>query len=179
METAENNGIKQRRKRVIVINRDVEWEDVKAKYKIRSDGKLATWRPTKKTEEVIKKLCEAFEIDCTVEEACSHAWITKATYMQWCREDKEFVYRMKQAKHEFFYKMRQANIAKNTDIKLGDPLKVLSKRDARYRDKWEIEHTWEISIIAIAKQAEENRRRKESGGEAIEYIREEWEEWDE
>lgn len=145
----------------MIINRDVEWEEVKAKYKIRQDGKLATWRPTKKTEDVIKKLCEAFEIDCTVEEACTEAGITKETYTQWCKEDKEFSYRMKQAKNKFFVKIRKANLAKNTDIKLGDPLKVLSKRDERYKDKWEIEHTWEISIIEIAKKAEEERRLKE------------------
>ena len=44
---------------------------------------------TKLRPEVVKKLEEAFSIDATIEEACFYADISRETYYQWIRKNKE------------------------------------------------------------------------------------------
>jgi predicted DNA-binding protein YlxM (UPF0122 family) len=43
-------------------------------------------RPTTFTKDVVKKLEEAFSIDCTVSEACFYAGITRQTYYNHVKE---------------------------------------------------------------------------------------------
>lgn len=44
-------------------------------------------RPTKKTDEVVKKLEEAAALDCTIEEMCFYAGISKQTYYDYLKAD--------------------------------------------------------------------------------------------
>lgn len=47
-------------------------------------------RPTVMTEDVVRKLLEAFKLDVSVEEACLYARISKDTYYRKLKEDEEF-----------------------------------------------------------------------------------------
>ena len=53
------------------------------------------WRPSKFSEEKVKKLEEAFALDCTVEEACFYADISKQTYYDWIDKRQELADRFK------------------------------------------------------------------------------------
>ena len=44
-------------------------------------------RPCEMTEEKVKKLEEAFALDCTIAEACFYADITKPTYYAWIEKN--------------------------------------------------------------------------------------------
>jgi len=52
------------------------------------------WRPSKISEEKIKKLEEAFAMDCSVKEACLYAWISIQTMYNWQEQDKELFERL-------------------------------------------------------------------------------------
>lgn len=45
------------------------------------------------TPEKVKKLEEAFALDCTIEEACFYADISKPTYYHWLEVDPELINR--------------------------------------------------------------------------------------
>lgn len=72
-------------------------------------------RPIEFTEDVVRKLEEAFALDCTVEEACFYADISRQTYYV---KIKEFPYlsdRFDELRQRPFLKARQT-IIKNLDI---------------------------------------------------------------
>lgn len=54
---------------------------------------MAGGRPPKFTDTVVKKLEEAFSWDCTVEEACLYAGISKVTYYEHIKNKPELVNR--------------------------------------------------------------------------------------
>lgn len=49
---------------------------------------------TKKTEEVVKKIEEAFAMDCTIEEVLVYADISKQTLYNWIKEDEKWKKRL-------------------------------------------------------------------------------------
>lgn len=49
---------------------------------------------SKKTQEIIQKLEQAFSLDCTIAEACFHANICKSTYHNWVNEDEKLLDRL-------------------------------------------------------------------------------------
>jgi len=51
-------------------------------------------RPTVVTEEVLKKLEEAFALDCTILEACFYADISEKTYYNYTEKHPEFLQRV-------------------------------------------------------------------------------------
>jgi len=57
-------------------------------------------------ETTIKKLVEMFEIDCTIEEACSQALIDPVTYHKWYNENKSFSNRIDVARNRPFIDSR-------------------------------------------------------------------------
>ena len=63
-----------------------------------NNGKKKLGRPSKRSEVVAKKLEQLFQIGVSDEVACRGAKITKPTFYQWCKEDKEFLYRIQTAK---------------------------------------------------------------------------------
>lgn len=54
-------------------------------------------RPSKKTDELVAKLIQAFHDDATIEQACYYSGITKQTYYRWLEEDEDFSYEMTKA----------------------------------------------------------------------------------
>lgn len=153
----------ERRKRVKVIKRpqNTLWgKEVKAKYKIKEDWKLATWRPTKKTPELMEKLQYAFSINCTNEEACAYAGIHPDTFHDRMNNDKDFSDKIKMFKQQYLIDVRWVSKKRAMDVKNKDSTEIVFKIDKRYSDKAEVD-VGETSLIAIAKLAEESRLKRE------------------
>lgn len=64
--------------------------------KVEQDGR---GRPTVMTQEVVKKLEEAFAYDATVEEACLLAGISAKTYYNFIEVEKDFLQRVEELRH--------------------------------------------------------------------------------
>lgn len=98
-------------------------------------------RPTKKTPEVVKKLCDAFKIDATVEEACWYAGISKVIFYKWYKEDEEFFNEIESAKTFAFIvarkKLMQSMDSENEAIAQRGAIEFLKRRDRRYADRIE------------------------------------------
>lgn len=75
-------------------------------------------RPTKLTDEIVKKLEDAFSIGSTILEACIHAGISKQTYYNWIEDKPELLDYFEQLREKPVLKARN-NIAKL--IQNGDP----------------------------------------------------------
>lgn len=98
-------------------------------------------RPTKKTPEVVKKLCDAFKIDATVEEACWYAGISKVIYYKWIKEDEKFFNEIEAAK-TFPFIIARRMLMKSMDsdneiVAQRGAIEFLKRRDKRYSDKVE------------------------------------------
>ena len=97
---------------------------------------------TKKNSYTKAVLVMAFTMDCTVDEACAMAQISKQTYYNWYNSDKKFAEAMEMAKHWNMILARsvvtQALI--NNDSKIA--MDVITKRDARYSNQWE----WDVVV---------------------------------
>lgn len=105
-------------------------------------AKKNVWgRPTKKNASIVKKLCDAFKIDATVEEACAYAGISKVTYYSWIKEDKEFLNEIDGAKTFPFIlarkKLMKSIDSDNETIAQRGAIEFLRRRDKRYSDKLE------------------------------------------
>lgn len=135
------------------------WEQ--AKYKIRKDWKLDTWRPTKKTPEVLEKLKEAYKVNCTDEEACSHAWISLGTLDTWKANDEDFSRQIQWWRKEYFYDIKKASHERAMNTKNRDATDILFKVDKSYSDKQDIDVKWEVSLVNIAKAMQQKRLDKE------------------
>jgi hypothetical protein len=57
-------------------------------------------RPSKKTDQVVKKLEEAAALDCTIEEMCFYAGISKPTYYQYLSDDPALLDRLEALRNE-------------------------------------------------------------------------------
>lgn len=56
-------------------------------------------RPSKYSEEAVRKLEDIFKIGGTVEEATSNAGITKPTYYEWLEKNPDLLTKMESAQH--------------------------------------------------------------------------------
>ncbi len=61
--------------------------------------KSGAGRKTKKTPEVIRKLVAAFHNDYDLEDALVYASVSKTSYYDWLKKDKEFAEKISSAKH--------------------------------------------------------------------------------
>ena len=68
-------------------------------------------RPIEFTEEVVKKLEEAFALDCTVSEACLMADISRETYYQHIKKKPELADRFEELRSKPVLKARQTVIS--------------------------------------------------------------------
>ena len=75
------------------------------KMAVNKDGKY-----TKKTEEVVKSIEEAYAMDCSVVEVLIHANISKQTLYNWRDDDKEWAERLDELKENPFLKARKTII---------------------------------------------------------------------
>ncbi len=64
-------------------------------------------RPSKQTPIAVKKLEEAFLMDCSVEEACFYAGISRQTYYTWIKDSPELLDRFEELRQEPFLKARK------------------------------------------------------------------------
>jgi len=64
-------------------------------------------RPTKQTPIAVKKLEEAFLMDCSIEEACFYAGISRQTYYTWIKDSPELLDRFEELRQEPFLKARK------------------------------------------------------------------------
>jgi len=83
------------------------------------DGKCTECgRPSKSTPEVVSKLVAAFQRDFNVTEACIHAGITRETYYQWIKNEKEFSDKMADAQRylNMVAKEQHAQIIADPDV---------------------------------------------------------------
>ena len=133
----------------------------KAKYKVKPDWKLDVWRPTKKTPEVLKKLEEAYRVNCTDEEASAHAGIWLRTLNDWKEQDEEFSQQIQAWKKSYYYSIKNASFQRAQNIKNRDSTDILFKIDKSYSDKQDIDVKWEVSLVSIAKQMQQKRLDKE------------------
>lgn len=146
------------RKHNIIITKS-NW--TKAKMAVRKDWKLDTWRPTKKTKEVLKKLQAAYEVNCTDEEAASHAGISEATLNNRKKEDADFLEQIRQWRRSYNFRIRETSFKRATNVKNRDSTDILFKIDKRYSDKQDIDVKWEVSLVWIAKIMQQKRLDKE------------------
>ena len=101
---------------------------------------------SKLDEEKVQKLCDAFAIDLTIEEACDYADISKQTYFNWVEKKPQLLDRFDTFKSKLSIKAKY-NIAQR--IHAGDvPLSeryLARKQPDEYADTLRIKHSGEIS----------------------------------
>ena len=112
--------------------------------------KWKVWRPTKLTPETVKKIEEAFSLDCTVSEACFYAWISRETYYTFIKKYPEYADRFEALRNKPVLLARQ-ELVKGMKWNPEMALKYLErKRKNEFSLKQEIEQNttiqWEIKI---------------------------------
>ena len=125
------------------------------------------WRPEKYNQDTIEKLSSIFQIDWTISEACSHAWISRETYYSWLEKKEWFSDKMESAKEVCFILARKKLVSdiRNPATDAKSSIEFLRRRDKRYKDKIENEVTGQITNINFEfKEAEHSK------------INEDWEE---
>lgn len=55
-------------------------------------------RPSKKNDEIVKKLLDVYKLGVNDEVACNYAGISKPTLYAWCKEDEDLLYQIQGAK---------------------------------------------------------------------------------
>lgn len=143
-------------------------KEVKAKYKIKEDWKLATWRPTKRTPEVLNKLQEAFLYNCTEAEACAYAWIDQSTFIDWKKKDEKFSKRVERAKQQYAFAIKKASYTRATNTRTKDSTEILFRIDKRYKEDNKDGNNTTVTIVDIARIMQERRLAKEKDWEVIE-----------
>lgn len=118
------------------LEKDYPYKPAKEMYK--ENKKKEGGRPSKKEADVVAKLEEAFQLDATVEGACIYAGIHTTTFYRWFKNDEGFATKMRQSQAYKYYIAQRTVLGA---IKQGDAsiaLRVLEKRDKRYRDKVDV-----------------------------------------
>jgi hypothetical protein len=77
-------------------------------------------RPTLLNQEKVKKLKEAFLLDCTIEEACYYAGISKQTYYNWKDKNEELFEHLDILRLSPIFKARKSVVgALESDVKVA------------------------------------------------------------
>lgn len=98
---------------------------------------MTAGRPSEKTPETIKKLEEAFAMDCPVTEACLYADISTVTYYTWIKDDPELLNRFNELRENPFLKARSAIVNGLSDPEFA--LKYMErKKKAEFSPRTEI-----------------------------------------
>ena len=129
--------------------------------KLKANWKQDTWRPTKKTDDVMKKLQAAYEVNCTDEEAAAHAEISVRTLEYWKEKDEKFLQQIQAWKWSYRYEIKKASFERAKDTKNKDSTEILFKIDKWYSDKVDANVKWEVSLVSIAKQMQQKRLDRE------------------
>lgn len=109
---------------------------------------MPAWRPSEMTDEKVKKLEEVFALDCTIEEACFYANISKTTYYNWLEAEPELVDRFEALRQNPVLTARTTVVnAIKEDAELA--MKYLErKKKWEFSPKTEIDsnHSWTLNI---------------------------------
>lgn len=132
----------------------VQASNRKITYDVKENWKADTWRPEKITPPVVKILVDAFKIDCTVEEACAYAWVSKVAFYEKLRSDKNFAYEIDAARRFPWWKAKQVLFSsmdsEREDIAQKGAIEFLKRREPRYKDK--VENTVDMDLDANVDQ---------------------------
>ncbi|MBU1067724.1 hypothetical protein KKE60_08050 [Patescibacteria group bacterium] len=93
----------------------------KTTKKTNTNGKHAGGRPTKLDDLFVKKLEEAFSLDCSISEACFYANVSRETYYNWVKAHPELLDRFNALRR------RPVLIARQTLIKGFEPVRENGK----------------------------------------------------
>lgn len=102
-------------------------------------------RPTKKSDEAVKKLEQALRQDFTVDQACVYAGITNKTFYNWCNEDDEFLRKMNAARQ---YMNEKAKKTLQNMVDMGHPgasMWFLERRESNRYSKKEVHEVAETT----------------------------------
>lgn len=104
-------------------------------------------RPIEFTEDVVRKLEEAFALDCTVEEACFYADISRQTYYVKIKEKPELSDRFEELRQRPFLKARQT-IIKSLDQPEHAKWYMERKKKKEFAPRQETEYSGSIEIVS-------------------------------
>lgn len=151
---------KPKSKTITRKNPNQDGKPVKVKYQLKKDWKIMTWRPTRKTPEVLQKLEEAYKYNCTDEEACAHAGIWVSTLQDWKKEDEKFSEQIFKWKQAYGYAIKKTSYERATNVRTRDSTEILFRIDDRYKEKQE-EKSQTITILDVARIMQERRLSRE------------------
>lgn len=115
----------------------------------------AVWRPTI-AEANLAVIEAALKMDCTIDEACALAWVSRAVYYKYQKSYRWFRERMQKAAD---YPKVLARAAVQNQIAKWDwklALKYLQLRDKRLKENWAVQDEWEqvstpvVQFISVA-----------------------------
>lgn len=107
------------------------------------------WRPVEMTPEKIKKLEEAFAMDCSLWEACFYAEISKQTYYNRIERKPELLERFEALREKPVLLARQS-VIKNMQNNGELALKYLErKKKNEFTPKTEVEHWWNVTSTIV------------------------------
>ena len=98
-------------------------------------------RPTVMTQEVVAKLEQAFAIDCSVEEACSYADISRNTFYDYIKINPSFSDRIEQLRQKPVLKARTTVVAKLGDSFDNSMEYLRRKKKTEFGDSLSVEST--------------------------------------
>ena len=133
-------------------------------FKVRKDWKLDTWRPTKKTDDILQKLKYAFMRNCTEAEACAYAEIWESTLNKRKEDDPKFIEQIRAWKEMYVQAIKFKSYERAMNAKNKDSTEILFKVDKSYSDKIDADIKWEVSLVNIAKAMQQKRLDKEKWG---------------
>ena len=116
------------------------------KYKKHKYRYVYSGRMTKFSEEVVKKLEEAFAVGANVKQACYYANISRESYYNWVKENPALLDRFDDLRERLPLKALQ-NIAVQIETAANIPLSqwILERRQSdEYGEKIKIEHDGEL-----------------------------------
>jgi predicted DNA-binding protein YlxM (UPF0122 family) len=105
-------------------------------------------RPIEFTEDVVNKLEQAFALDCTIEEACLYADISRQTYYNKIKERPELFDRFEELRQRPFLKARQT-LVKNLDQPEHAKWYMERKKKKEFATRQEVENTGRIEVVNI------------------------------
>ena len=109
------------------------------------------WRPTRLTDEVLKKLEDAFKVGASISQACIYAGISQQDYFNWIKKYERFFERMEGFKNFPYVFSKEAIFkainSKDPNVSAKYALEFLKRRDPDRKYKTEntnvdVSFTW-------------------------------------
>ena len=124
-------------------------------------------RPSEFTDEVVKKLEEAFSIDATVEEACFYADISRQSYYNNVKEGTALFDRFKALRERPVLLARQTAVSKITES-YANAIDYLKRKR---KDEFSEQHRSSVDITTQGEKINNSAELKELSDQFHEFIR--------